>query len=114
MALFFSGHQHAGENLADVLARRRTELPPPIQMCDALARNLPGELKTLLANCLAHGRRQFVDVAEQFPDECRHVLESLAVVYRNDAVARERNLSPQERLLWHQAQSGPALEDLHA
>jgi hypothetical protein len=26
-----------------------------------------------------------VDVAEQFPEECRYVLESLAVVYRNDA-----------------------------
>ena len=63
-------------------------------MCDALSRNLPGELKTILANCLAHGRRQFVDVAERFPEECRHVLESLAVVYRNDAMARERKLSP--------------------
>jgi len=112
IALFLSGRQHAGENLSDVLARRQAELPPPIQMCDALSRNLPGELKTLLANCLAHGRRQFVEVAEQFPEECRHVLESLAVVYRNDAVARQRNLSPQERLLWHQAQSGPALADL--
>jgi hypothetical protein len=30
-------------------------------MCDALSRNLPAELKTILANCLAHGRRQFVD-----------------------------------------------------
>lgn len=113
IALFFSGCQHAGENLADVLARRAAELPPPIQMCDALARNLPGKLKTILANCLAHGRRQFVEVAEQFPQECRHVLESLAVVYRNDALAEKRNLSPPERLLWHQSQSGPAMEDLH-
>ena len=74
----------------------------------------PGELKTLLANCLAHGRRQFVDVADQFPEECRHVLESLAVVYRNDAIAKQRNLSSQERLLLHQAESGPVMEDLHA
>ena len=114
IALFFSGRQHAGENLADVLARRAAELPSPIQMCDALSRNLPGKLKTILANCLAHGRRQFVDVAEQFPEECRHVLESLSVVYHNDALARERNLSPQERLLFHQARSGPVMEDLHA
>jgi len=113
IALFLSGRQHAGENLKDVLARRAAELPPPIQMCDALSRNLPGKLKTILANCLAHGRRQFVDVAEQFPEECRHVLESLAVVYRNDALAQERNLSSQERLLWHQAQSGPIMEELH-
>ena len=113
IALFFSGRQHAGENLKDVLVRRAAELPPPIQMCDPLARNLPGKLQTILANCLAHGRRQFVDVAEQFPEECRHVLESLSVVYHNDALAQERNLSPQQRLLFHQAQSGPVMEDLH-
>jgi hypothetical protein len=111
--LFFSGRQHAGENLADVLARRAADLPPPIQMCDALSRNLPGELATILANCLAHGRRQFVDVAERFPEECRHVLESLAVIYHNDVIARERNLSPQARLLFQQAESGPTMEELH-
>jgi hypothetical protein len=114
IAIFLSGHQHAGENLADVLRRRAAELPAPIQMCDGLSRNIPGELKTLLANCLAHGRRQFVDIVKEFPEECRHVLESLGMVYRNDAIAKERNLSPQERLLWHQAESGPVLEDLHA
>ena len=113
IALFLSGRQHAGENLKDVLGRRAAELPPPIQMCDALSRNLPGELKTILANCLAHGRRQFVDVADRFPEECRHVLESLSVVYRNDAIAQERNLSPEERLLFHQAESGPTMEELH-
>ena len=113
IALFLSGRQHAGENLKDVLVRRAAELPPPIQMCDALTRNLPGKLKTILANCLAHGRRQFVDVADRFPEECRHVLEALSVVYHNDAIARERNLSPEERLLFHQAESGPTMEELH-
>jgi transposase len=112
IALFLSGRQHAGENLKDVLARRAEELAAPIQMCDALSRNAPAELKTILANCLAHGRRQFVDVAERFPEECRHVLEALSVVYRNDAIARQRNLSPAERLLFHQEQSGPTMEEL--
>jgi len=36
IALFFSGRQHAGENLTDVLAQRAVDLAPPIQMCDAL------------------------------------------------------------------------------
>ena len=85
VALFFSGRRHAGENLAQVLEHRAEELPPPIQMCDALSRNLPGELQTILAHCLAHARRQFVDVYDRFPEPCRHLLESLAVVYRNDA-----------------------------
>ncbi len=114
VALFLSGHQHAGENLKDLLTRRAAELPRPIQMCDALSRNMPPGLNTILANCLAHGRRKFVEVADRFPEECRHVLESLAVVYHNDALAKERNLSPAERLLWHQAQSGPVMEELHA
>jgi len=114
IALFFSGRQHAGENLKDVLMERAADLAPPIQMCDALSRNLPGELKTIVANCLAHGRRQFVDVAEHFPEECRRVLEALAVIYRNDAIARKRNLSPERRLELHQAESGPTMEELHA
>jgi len=114
IALFFSGRQHAGENLEDVLVQRAEELAAPIQMCDALSRNAPAELKTILANCLAHGRRQFVDVAARFPEECGHVLETLSVIYRNDAIARQRNLSPAERLIFHQDQSGPTMEELHA
>jgi transposase len=114
IALFFSGHQHAGENLKDVLSRRAAELAAPIQMCDALSRNVPAELQTILAHCLAHGRRQFVDVAERFPQECRHVLEAIAVIYKNDALARERNLSPEARLEFHQAESGPTMTELKA
>jgi transposase len=66
IALFFTGWKHAGENIADVLKQRAGELPAPIQMCDALSRNTPKleGLKILLANCLTHGRRQFVDVNE--------------------------------------------------
>ena len=112
VVLFFSGRRHAGENLAEVLKLRAEELPPPIQMCDALSRNLPGELKTILANCLAHARRRFVDIYDRFPEVCRHLLESLAVVYRNDALARERGLSPEARLRFHQEASGPTMQAL--
>jgi transposase len=113
VALFFSGRRHAGENLAQVLKHRAAQLPPPIQMCDALSRNLPGELRTILAHCLAHARRRFVDVYDRFPEPCRHLLESLAVVYRNDAVARERRLSPEARLRFHQEASRPTMRELH-
>jgi hypothetical protein len=114
VALFFSGRRHAGENLAQVLKHRAEELPPPIQMCDALSRNLPGELQTIVAHCLAHARRQFVDVYDRFPEQCRYLLEALAVVYRNDALARERALSPEARLHFHQQESQPTLKQLHA
>ena len=45
--------------------------------------------------------------------ETEHVLEALSVIYRNDAITRERNLSPEERLLFHQAESGATMEELH-
>jgi hypothetical protein len=114
IALFFSGRRHAGENLQEVLRRRATDLPPPIQMCDALSRNTPRTMQTIVANCLAHARRQFVDVHERFPAECGYVLEAFQAVYRNDALACERGLTPAERLEFHQAQSGPVLEQLRA
>jgi hypothetical protein len=114
IALFFTGRRHAGENLAAVLARRAAELGPPIQMCDALSRNLPKSLEVILAHCLAHGRRRFVKVIQNFPDECRYVLESLAEIYHNDELARKQNLSAKERLSFHQAHSGPVMDKLHA
>jgi hypothetical protein len=113
VALFFSGRRHAGENLAEVLKLRAEELPPLIQMCDALSRNLPGELQTIVAHCLAHARRQLVDGYERFPQECRHLLEALAVVYRNDAIARQHQLSPEAGLRWHQEASQPTMQQLH-
>lgn len=112
IALFFTGVKHAGENLSDVLARRAAQLPTPIQMCDALALNTSGEFKTIVANCLTHSRRKYVDVARDFPEECRHVLETLGKVYKNEAIAREQGLSGEERLRFHQAESGGLMEGL--
>jgi hypothetical protein len=115
IALYFTGRQHAGENLAGVLKRRAAGLPVAIQMSDALSRNVPRlgpGVEILLANCLAHGRRQFVEVAGNFPDECRYVLEMLGRVYGNDAEARERSLSPDERLELHRERSAPVMEGL--
>ena len=113
IALFFTGWKHAGENIAEVLKQRACGLPAPIQMCDALSRNTPKGVETLLANCLAHGRRQVVDVAENFPEECRYVLETLGGVYHYDALAQEQELSPEERLRFHQEHSGPLMKELH-
>jgi hypothetical protein len=112
IALYFTGHQHAGENLARVLGERAAALPPPIQMCDALSHNTAGEFEAIVANCLAHARRQFVEVAPSFPEACRTVLETLREVYRNDAQARAEQMSAPERLAFHQEHSGPAMRGL--
>lgn len=112
IALFFTGHRHAGENLVALLKQRAGELDPPLQMCDALSRNMPGELNTIVGNCLLHGRRQFVDVANNFPQECLYVFEILKEVYTNDAEAKRQQMSDEQRLHFHQKESGPKMDEL--
>ena len=112
VALFFTGHQHAGQNLAAVLAQRAKHLAAPIQMSDALACNFTGEFETIVSKCLSHGRRKVVDVVEHFPEPCRYVIEVLAQVYANDAYCRLAKISPEQRLLHHQAHSAEPMQVL--
>jgi transposase len=48
-------------------------------------------------------------VTANFPDECRYVLEMLGQGYGHDAEARERGLTPDERLRLHRERSGPVI-----
>jgi len=112
IALFFTGRNHAGENLAQVLAQRQSGLDPPIQMCDALSRNLPNDFVTVLANCLVHARRNFVDVLASFPEQGQFVIETLADVYKNDQLTKDQQLSALDRLAYHQTHSKPLMQRL--
>ena len=113
IVLFFTGRNHAGENMAELLGQRDSQTGPPIQMCDALSRNTSKEFETILGNCLTHARRNFVDVAENFPEECSYVIETLAEVYKNDKTAKEEKMTPFMRLHYHQAHSGPPMKQMH-
>ena len=115
IALFFTGWKHAGENLAEVLKQRaaRTAGADPDERCAITQHAEGGGVEPLQANCLAHGRRQVVEVADNFPEECRYVLETLGDVYHHDALAREQSLSPEQRLRFHQEHSGPLMKGLH-
>ena len=117
VAIFFTGPQHAGENLDDLLGYRQSQLGPLQVMCDALSRNSPKKslsegVKLLLANCLAHGRRKFVEIAASFPVECFHVLEELGTVYLHDKQARQQEMNPAARLAYHQIRSQPIMDRL--
>jgi len=112
IALFFTGKKHAGQNMAEILKQRAAGLGPPIHMCDALSRNITKEFETILANCLTHGRRNFVDLASSFPDECRYVIEALAQIYHHDKKTKDEGFSPEQRLRFHQDHSGPVMARL--
>lgn len=109
IALYVSGCRHAGENMAELLKRRKTKTLP-LRMGDALGQNWiceDGEI----GKCLAHGRRRFFDIRELYPELTRPVLDVFGAVYRVEAWAKD--LPPDERMDAHQALSGPLLARLH-
>jgi transposase len=113
--LFYTGRKYAGENLASLLQARDEELAPPVLMCDGLeSRNLPQGHAVTSANCLTHGRRNFIDQVVNFPRECQHVLEELRKVYRIEAACRKARLSKEERLAVHERDSTPIMNALKA
>lgn len=112
IALYYSGRSHAGENLAALLDKREAAQEPPLVMSDALSHNDVEEGLVVRCHCLAHGRRQFSDIEEMFPSECRVVIETLQAVFDHDEVAREQAMSPAARLAYHQAYSKPLMDNL--
>lgn len=114
IALFFTGRKYAGENLANLLRLRAPGRDPPTLMCDGLeSRNLPTGHTGVESSCMTHARRGIVEQIENFPTECTHIIEQLGRVYQTDAACKKQGLSPAERLLKHQRDSAPLMDELH-
>jgi len=114
ICLYYSGRAHAGDNLAALLEQREADLEPPLVMSDALSRNEIDESLVMRCHCLAHGRRQFSDIEEVFPSECRVVMDVIKQVFDHDEEAHDQRMSPEARLAYHQAYSQPLMDDLKA
>ena len=111
IALYFSGRKHAGENISDLLKNRHAGLSPPIQMSDAKSGNTPKNIEVIESCCNTHARRNFVNVAEDFPDQCLYVItEVFGRIYHYDTLANQNGLSPEDRLKFHQDNSGPVMD----
>jgi transposase len=112
ICLYYTGRQHAGENLAALLTKREPGRGKPLVMADALSQNQADEAGLIRCHCLAHGRRQFSDVAEDFPAESAVVVNALKLSYDHDEEAREQGLNAQKRLAYHQEYSAPVFATL--
>jgi transposase len=112
ICLYYSGRDHAGENLKALLRQRRAGLAKPLVMSDALSRNEADETGLIRCHCLAHGRRQFSEIEDVFPLECQVVLEVIKQVFDHEDEAREQALEPAARLAYHQALSQPIMDGL--
>jgi hypothetical protein len=112
IAIYASGRRHAGENVDELLQNRSAGLNKPTQMSDALAANWNGEEERVCAKCLVHARRQVFELVEIYPTECPVVLDAVSEVYEFEA--QTVGMNADERLAYHQQQSGPVMEDLKA
>jgi transposase len=112
ICLYYTGRQHAGENLEALLAKREPQRGKPLVMSDALASNNAQEKGLIRCHCLAHGRRKFRELDDVFPVESAVVTEALKLVFEHDEEARVKQLSEQERLAYHQTYSAPIMATL--
>ena len=112
--LFQTNIGHAGEFIDELLDKRHPDLPPPILMSDALSSNKPTVVPVLHGNCNSHGRRQFVDVLAQFPEQVPWVLDQYKIIWKNEDEITKKGLNLAERLAYHQQHSLPAMKEIHA
>ncbi len=112
IALFFTGRQHAGENLNDVLDNRPEEMSTPTQMCDASRSNTPKGHQTDEANCLAHLRRKFYEIAEIWPVYVLPVIVFLNTLFSNERQAKEQGLDEKGIFEMHKKKSAPVMDKL--
>ena len=112
ICLYYTGRRHAGENLAALLTKREPGRDKPLVMSDALSHNHAEEAGLIRCHCLAHARRQFSDVADDFPAESAVVVNALKLIYDHDDEARDQDLNAQERLAYHQQYSAPVFTTL--
>lgn len=113
LVLFQTNVGHAGEFMQEILNARDSARAPPLLMSDALSANHVMEHDFHKCLCNAHGRRMFVELIDQSPDEVVHALELYQHAWVNEVHCVDNALSPEQRRDYHKEHSLPHLETLH-
>ena len=103
--LFETSLGHAGEHLDSILEHRPTHLPAPKIMSDALSSNTVTKKTVIVSYCNAHARRQFYDLEKLYPTEIGWVLDTYGKIWENEAVVKNKQMSDEQRLAYHQEHS---------
>lgn len=114
IVLFQTNVGHAGEFMQEMLDARDTARAPPMLMSDALSANHVMGHAFEKSLCNAHGRRGFVELIEQHPNEMVHVLELYQHAWVNEAHCVDAALSAEQRRDYHHEHSLPHLQQLLA
>jgi len=105
--LYYTGRHHAGEMLRELLKYRLPGSDNFIKVTDGASKNFGGENADMMVEgvCNVHAFLKFYDIKTQFPGEYAVVGKAYNKIYETEQIARERNLSSEERLLFHQEHS---------
>lgn len=113
IVLYQTNIGHAGEFIDEILSRREACHPPPLLMSDALSSNRPSVgYKVQHSLCNSHGRRQFAEVLNSFPEEVEQVLQWYGAIWRYDDEAKKLGLNAKQRLAWHKKRSLPVMKQI--
>jgi len=112
IVLFEISLGHAGEHVDSILAKRVPELPKPKVMSDALNSNSVKACPVETGNCNSHGRRNFFDIENQFPEAVEYVLDEYAKIWQHERTVKELKLDDDQRLAYHIEHSLPVMESL--
>ncbi len=113
--MYFTGRHHAGEICDRILAKRLLPAADKvIKISDAASKNFDHAHPDLVveAACNAHALLKFRDIKEKFPKEYELVGEAYSHVFENDALTRKMEMTPQERLKYHQNNSRSWMEKI--
>lgn len=114
LVLFQTNVGHAGEFMQEILSARDPTRAPPMLMSDALSANHVMGHTFDKCLCNAHGRRSFVELLEQNPDEIVHALELYQPAWVNEVHCVNQALDAEQRLAYHQEHSLPPMQQLLA
>ena len=53
-----------------------------------------------------------IDIMADFPAECEHVIDTLALIYKHDQETKDKSLTADQRLEYHQTHSRPLMQEL--
>lgn len=117
MVLYITADKYAGENIAPILNKRSNPNHYIRLIADASNQNIPHvdeELlrKIIIANCHAHGRRQFFELLNYYPDECQYFINEIGAIYKNENICK--NYSDRKRLKYHKQNSSKHIKNIYA
>ncbi len=114
VVLYYTGRHHAGEIIDQVLGRRLASRPTLVKCTDGASKNFDHAHadKLIEATCNAHALLKFRDLKDEYPAEYAEAGKVYSAVFDNDDTAKALDLSPIDRMLYHQQHSKPLMLQL--